>query len=49
MDCLAGIRLEATDSPETALQYYNELLEGDPTNLVRPLHLSYLFYISLYI
>ncbi|KAI0767474.1 TPR-like protein [Fomes fomentarius] len=33
VDCLAGIRLEATDSPETALQYYNELLEGDPTNL----------------
>ncbi|KAI0708697.1 TPR-like protein [Earliella scabrosa] len=33
VDCLAGIRLEATEGPETALQYYDELLEADPTNL----------------
>ncbi|KAL4076756.1 hypothetical protein V8B97DRAFT_2016059 [Scleroderma yunnanense] len=32
VDCLAGIRLEASESAETALKYYGELLETDPTN-----------------
>lgn len=33
VDCLAGIRLEASEPPETALKYYSELLEADPTNV----------------
>ncbi|KAI6132904.1 TPR-like protein [Pisolithus croceorrhizus] len=33
VDCLAGIRLEASKPPETALKYYSELLEADSTNV----------------
>ncbi|KAI6041501.1 TPR-like protein [Pisolithus marmoratus] len=33
VDCLAGIRLEASEPPETALKYYSERLEADPTNV----------------
>lgn len=36
MDCLTGIRMEATEPPETALQYYDKLLEVDSANAVRP-------------
>ncbi|TCD65715.1 hypothetical protein EIP91_002291 [Steccherinum ochraceum] len=32
VDCLTGIRLEATESPDIALQYYDELLEGESAN-----------------
>jgi len=32
VEVLSGIRIEATEKPETALEYYNKLLEGDPTN-----------------
>ncbi|KIM54070.1 hypothetical protein SCLCIDRAFT_137544 [Scleroderma citrinum Foug A] len=32
VDCLTGIRLEASESAEKALKYYGELLEVDPTN-----------------
>lgn len=35
VDCLTGIRMEATESPDIALKYYAELLETDPTNAVR--------------
>ena len=35
VDRLTGIRMEATESPETALKYYAESLEADPTNAVR--------------
>jgi tetratricopeptide (TPR) repeat protein len=34
VEVLSGIRVEATAKPETALEYYNKLLEGDPTNSV---------------
>lgn len=34
VEVLSGIRIEATEKPETALEYYNKLLEGDPTNSV---------------
>ena len=36
VEVLSGIRVEATEKPETALEYYNKLLEGDPTNSVSP-------------
>ncbi|KAG9310208.1 TPR-like protein, partial [Chiua virens] len=32
VECLTGIRMEATETPEVALKYYAELLEADPTN-----------------
>ncbi|KAN0094500.1 hypothetical protein V8E55_002787 [Tylopilus felleus] len=32
VDCLTGIRMEATETPDIALKYYAELLEADPTN-----------------
>ncbi|KAF5384180.1 hypothetical protein D9615_003369 [Tricholomella constricta] len=32
VDVLTGIRMEATESPETVLQYYGELLEEDSAN-----------------
>lgn len=34
VDCLTGIRMEATEAPEFALKYYEELLEADPANSV---------------
>ena len=34
VEVLSGIRIEATEKPETALGYYNRLLEDDPTNSV---------------
>lgn len=34
VEVLSGIRVEATEKPETALEYYNKLLESDPTNSV---------------
>jgi len=33
VDCLAGIRLEATQTPEVALKYYQDLLNEDPANV----------------
>ncbi|KLO07837.1 TPR-like protein [Schizopora paradoxa] len=32
VDCLAGIYIEATESPEAALRYYQNLLEKDESN-----------------
>ncbi|KAJ3475153.1 hypothetical protein NLI96_g12026 [Meripilus lineatus] len=32
VDCLTGIRMEATERPEIALRYYEELLEADSSN-----------------
>ncbi|KDQ62320.1 hypothetical protein JAAARDRAFT_149119 [Jaapia argillacea MUCL 33604] len=32
VDCLEGIRIEATESPEMALKFYEELLDADPVN-----------------
>ncbi|KAJ6610474.1 hypothetical protein B0H10DRAFT_411474 [Mycena sp. CBHHK59/15] len=32
VDVLTGIRMEASEAPETALQYYGGLLEADPAN-----------------
>ncbi|KAF9653693.1 TPR-like protein [Thelephora ganbajun] len=32
VDVLSGIRIEAMGKPEIALEYYNRLLEDDPTN-----------------
>lgn len=34
VDCLTGIRMEATETPEISLKYYAELLEADPTHAV---------------
>lgn len=34
VDCLTGIRMEATEAPDIALKFYAELLEADPTNTV---------------
>ena len=34
VDCLTGIRMEATETPDISLKYYAELLEADPTNAV---------------
>ncbi|KAH7883071.1 TPR-like protein [Phlebopus sp. FC_14] len=34
VECLVGIRMEATESSETALKYYGELLEADSANAV---------------
>jgi hypothetical protein len=34
VEVLSGIRIEATGKPERALEYYNKLLENDPTNSV---------------
>ena len=34
VSCLIGIRMEATEPPETALKYYDDLLETDPANSV---------------
>ncbi|KAI0792658.1 TPR-like protein [Abortiporus biennis] len=31
VDCLTGIRLEVTESPEVALKFYDELLEAEPS------------------
>lgn len=33
VDCLIGIRMEATEPPETALKYYGEILETDSANV----------------
>ncbi|KAG2035976.1 hypothetical protein BDR03DRAFT_474723 [Suillus americanus] len=35
VDCLIGIRMEATEPPETALKYYADILEADSANVVR--------------
>jgi len=32
VDCLTGIRMEASETPDISLKYYAELLEADPTN-----------------
>ncbi|THH28637.1 hypothetical protein EUX98_g5555 [Antrodiella citrinella] len=32
VDCLTGIRIEVTETPEIALSFYDSLLEGDATN-----------------
>lgn len=32
VDCLTGIRLEATESPDVALAFYNNSLQSDPSN-----------------
>lgn len=43
VEVLSGIRIEATEKPETAVEYYNKLLENDPTNSVstaRPMSYS---------
>ncbi|KAF8128535.1 TPR-like protein [Boletus edulis] len=32
VDCLTGIRMEASEAPDIALKYYAELLEADPTH-----------------
>ncbi|OAX34477.1 TPR-like protein [Rhizopogon vinicolor AM-OR11-026] len=32
VDCLTGIRIEATEPPETALKYYADILEADSAN-----------------
>ncbi|KIK93007.1 hypothetical protein PAXRUDRAFT_829416 [Paxillus rubicundulus Ve08.2h10] len=32
VDCIRGIRVEATEPPEVALKYYGELLEADSAN-----------------
>jgi hypothetical protein len=34
VDCLTGIRMEASETPDISLKYYAELLEADPTNAV---------------
>lgn len=34
MDCLAGIRVEATETPEHALGFYDDVLQADPANAV---------------
>lgn len=34
VDCLQGIFLEGTQSPQLALKYYGKLLETDPANAV---------------
>ena len=34
VEVLSGIRIEAMGKPDTALEYYNRLLENDPTNSV---------------
>lgn len=36
VDCLQGIFLEGTQSPQLALKYYGKLLESDPANAVSP-------------
>lgn len=36
VDCLQGIFLEGTQSPQLALKYYGKLLETDPANAVSP-------------
>ncbi|KAG1793072.1 TPR-like protein [Suillus plorans] len=33
VDCLIGIRMEATEPPETALKYYADILEADSANV----------------
>jgi hypothetical protein len=35
VDCLTGIRMEATEPPEIALKYYADILEADSANAVR--------------
>ena len=34
VEILSGIRIEATENSEVALQYYSKLLEDDPTSSV---------------
>jgi hypothetical protein len=34
VDVLSGIRIEATESLDAALNYYRQFLEIDPTNVV---------------
>lgn len=34
VEILSGIRIEATENSDVALQYYNKLLENDPTSSV---------------
>lgn len=34
VDVLQGIRIEASERPEVALQYYDQLLDADPSNAV---------------
>jgi len=33
VDVLTGIRMEASEPPSTVLNYYDELLKADPTNV----------------
>jgi hypothetical protein len=35
VDCLSGIRLEATETSKVALDFYDDVLKSDPTNAVR--------------
>ena len=37
VDCLEGIRMEATADPELVLVFYDQLLDADSSNFVRPL------------
>jgi len=32
VDCLTGMRMEATESPDICIKYYDDLLEADPSN-----------------
>ena len=34
VDVLQGIRIEASERPDVALQYYDQLLDADPSNAV---------------
>lgn len=44
MDVLQGIRIEASERPDIALQYYDQLLDADPSNAV-----GYLFFFLLFV
>ena len=37
VDCLEGIRMEATADPELVLVFYDQLLDADSSNFVRRL------------
>ena len=39
VDVLVGIRKEASQSPETVLEYYDNLLANDESNAVSPVFL----------
>lgn len=40
VDVLQGIRIEASERPDIALQYYDQLLDADPSNAVSYLCLA---------